>query len=73
MCRICRTNALRRRAMAEVKAIDDGEPLDPQSLRELIMDMVADGHAYVELMRVMEVVFASADVQVVTEVQQNVH
>jgi hypothetical protein len=73
MCRICRTNALRRRAMAEVKAIDDGEPLDPQSLRELLMDMVSDGHAYVELLRVMQVVFASADVQVVTEAPEHVH
>ena len=73
MCRICRTNALKRRAMAEVNAIDDGEPLDAQSLRELLMDMVADGHSYVEMLRVVSVVVASADVAIVTEAPGHVH
>ena len=73
MCRICRTNALIRRAMAEVKAIDDGEPLDPQSLRELLMDMVADGHSYVEMLRVVSVVVSSAEVEIVTEAPGHVN
>ena len=73
MCRICRTNALRRRAMAEVKAIDDGEPLDAQSLRELLMDMVADGHSYVEMLRVFSAVVGSAEVEIVTEAPGHVH
>lgn len=59
--------------MAEVKAIDDGEPLDPQSLRELLMDMVADGHSYVEMLRVVSVVVSSAEVEIVTEAPGHVY
>jgi hypothetical protein len=63
MCRFCRTNSLRRRAMAEIKGIDDGEQLDPRMVRELLQDLVADAHGYMTTLRAIQMVAQSDGVE----------
>lgn len=65
MCRFCRTNSLRRRAMAEIKGIDDGEQLDPQMVRELLQDLVADAHGYMTTLQAMLTIAQSEAVEIV--------